>query len=141
MATPPLPPSVQKSLSGTQVSYTRVGKSGLRVSVPILGGMSIGSKTWADWVLEETEATALLKAAWEMGINSWDTASMYSNGFSEELIGKAIKTLRFPRKNLVLMTKHFPPLADEPGAVLFGNAAALESRDFVNQGGRSSITP
>ena len=38
-----------------QVEYRQLGKSGLRVSVPILGAMSIGDKRWMEWVIEEEE--------------------------------------------------------------------------------------
>jgi len=38
-----------------QVEYRRLGKSGLRVSVPILGAMSFGSDKWGDWVINEAE--------------------------------------------------------------------------------------
>ena len=40
-----------------QAEYRQLGKSGLRVSVPILGTMSIGDKRWADWVIEEDEVS------------------------------------------------------------------------------------
>ena len=50
--------------------YRQLGKSGLRVSVPILGAMSIGDKRWQPWVLEEDEALPLLKAAYDRGLNS-----------------------------------------------------------------------
>ena len=62
-----LPKSLQSSLDSTQVDYVRLGESGLRVSVPILGGMSFGSRSWAEWVLEEDEALDLLKAAYDKG--------------------------------------------------------------------------
>jgi hypothetical protein len=42
-----------------QVEYRQLGKSGLRVSVPILGAMSIGSNKWQPWVINEDEARAL----------------------------------------------------------------------------------
>ena len=38
-----------------KAQYRQLGKSGLRVSVPILGAMSIGDKRWGDWVIEEEE--------------------------------------------------------------------------------------
>ena len=38
-----------------QAEYRQLGKSGLRVSVPILGAMSIGDKRWMDWIIEENE--------------------------------------------------------------------------------------
>lgn len=71
MAGIPLPPSLKKSLDETKVTYTRLGSSGLRVSVPILGAMSFGSKSWADWNVEEDEALPLLKAAYDRGLNTW----------------------------------------------------------------------
>ncbi|KAI9665409.1 MAG: hypothetical protein M1831_001847 [Alyxoria varia] len=85
--------------------YRQLGKSGLRISVPILGAMSIGDKRWQPWLLEEDEALPLLKAAYDRGLNSWDTANVYSNGVSEEIIGKAIKKYNIPRHKLVIMTK------------------------------------
>lgn len=48
-----LPQSLKDSVESTLVEYRQLGKSGLRVSVPILGAMSIGSRKWQDWVLDE----------------------------------------------------------------------------------------
>lgn len=79
---------VLKSINETRANYVRLGKSGLRVSVPILGAMSFGHKDWMDWVIEEKEALPLLKAAYDKGLNTWDTANVYSNGVSEEIVGK-----------------------------------------------------
>jgi hypothetical protein len=45
-----VPESLKKSVEGTKVDYVRLGKSGLKVSVPILGAMSFGSPDWAPWV-------------------------------------------------------------------------------------------
>ena len=50
-----------------------LGCSGLKVSKVILGAMSYGSSEWAPWVLNEGEALPLLKAAFDRGINTWDT--------------------------------------------------------------------
>jgi len=68
MAAPKLPAGIQASIDGTKVSYAQLGSSGLRVSVPILGAMSLGTKEWMDWVIEEDEALQLLKGAWDRGI-------------------------------------------------------------------------
>ena len=46
---------------------------------PVLGCMSYGTDTWAQWVLNEGMALPLLKTAWGAGIQTWDTADMYSN--------------------------------------------------------------
>jgi hypothetical protein len=53
MATSQIPPEIQASVDGTKVEYVRLGKSGLHVSVPILGAMSFGDPGWNSWVLDE----------------------------------------------------------------------------------------
>jgi hypothetical protein len=55
MATLTLPPGLQGAFDASKATYNRLGRSGLIVSVPILGAMSFGSKEWADWVLNEDE--------------------------------------------------------------------------------------
>jgi aryl-alcohol dehydrogenase-like predicted oxidoreductase len=132
------PASLQKSLDETKVEYVRLGSSGLRVSVPILGGMSLGSSKWAPWVLDEEPSLEILKAAYDRGLNTWDTADMYSNGISEEVIGKAIKKFNIPREKLVLLTKCAIYVGEEVG--LHGPAFAAQmaqSKDYVNRGGKN----
>jgi versiconal hemiacetal acetate reductase len=58
-------------------------------------------------VKNEEESLPLLKAAFDLGINTWDTADLYSWGVSERIIGKAIKQYNIPRKKLVILTKCF----------------------------------
>jgi hypothetical protein len=53
MAPKELPPRVKESIAETKATYKQLGKSGLRVSVPIFGAMSFGSNDWASWVIEE----------------------------------------------------------------------------------------
>lgn len=65
-----LPESVAKSLTETKAEYRLLGKSGLRVSVPIVGCMSIGNPEWADWVIGPDKALPLLKAAYDRGVNT-----------------------------------------------------------------------
>ncbi|KAG4441416.1 hypothetical protein IFR05_003103 [Cadophora sp. M221] len=134
----PIPSSLQKSLDSTKAEYVQLGRSGLRVSSPILGGMSFGSKQWQPWNIEEEEALLILKAAYDRGVNTWDTADMYSNGLSEEIMGKAIKKFEMPREKLVLMTKCYVHVAEEVG--IFGAALGepmARSKDHVNRGGLS----
>lgn len=50
-----IPERFKQSLEDTKAEYKQLGKSGLRVSVPILGAMSFGSKSWQPWVLEEDQ--------------------------------------------------------------------------------------
>ncbi|PPR04578.1 hypothetical protein CVT24_012031 [Panaeolus cyanescens] len=87
--------------------YVRLGSSGLKVSKIILGCMSYGSPEWQGWVLPEEESIKHIKAAYEAGINTFDTANVYSNGQSEIILGKAIKELKLPRDEIVVMTKVF----------------------------------
>ncbi|KAI6848751.1 Aldo/keto reductase [Hortaea werneckii] len=129
---------VIKSINETKAEYKRLGRSGLRVSVPILGAMSFGSKDWQPWVIEEDEALPLLKAAYDRGLNTWDTANVYSNGISEEIIGKAIKKYALPRHKLVILSKCFGYVDEEPSTrgILYGQGIAA-SKDYVNRGGLS----
>ena len=50
-----IPKSVQESIDSTKVEYRQLGKSGLRVSVPILGALSFGNEQWQSWVIGEEE--------------------------------------------------------------------------------------
>lgn len=70
MSAPPVPASLKRSVDATKVDYVQLGSSGLRVSVPILGTMGMGSKKWMNWVMEEEESLELLKAAWARGKTS-----------------------------------------------------------------------
>ena len=81
------------------MKYTRLGKSGLKVSQICLGMMSYGSKSWREWIQGEDVANEHVKKALDMGINFFDTANVYSIGVSEELTGKALKKFAFTFKN------------------------------------------
>jgi len=91
------------------MKYVRLGNSGLKVSKLILGCMSFGNRIWQDWVLEEKEAIEHIKLAYDSGINTFDTADMYSCGDSEIILGKALKQLKIPREDVVILTKVFFP--------------------------------
>ncbi|KAL4921723.1 NADP-dependent oxidoreductase domain-containing protein [Aspergillus aurantiobrunneus] len=99
--------------SENQMEYVRLGKSGLKISKVILGTMSYGSSKWQDWVLDEDKALPLIEYAYKRGINTWDTADVYSHGLSEEIVGKALKTYDIPRNRVVIMTKCFFGVDDE----------------------------
>lgn len=100
-------------MSTTQkgMPYVRLGNSGLKVSKIILGTMQYGTSEWQDWVLGEEEAVIHIKAAYDAGINTFDTADMYSNGLSEVVLGNAIKKLNLPRDEIVVMTMSIMLLA------------------------------
>lgn len=87
------------------------------------------------------QSLPLLKAAWDRGLNTWDTANVYSNGVSEEIIGKAIKKYGIPRHKLVILTKCFGAVGEEPGLRhIFFPKEMRASKDYVNQLGMCPIT-
>ncbi|NEW26147.1 aldo/keto reductase [Nocardia cyriacigeorgica] len=88
------------------MQYRSVGRTGVQVSTLALGAMNFGSigRTGQD------EATAMVDAALDAGINLIDTADMYGRGESEEMVGRAIAGRR---DDIVLATKACMPMSDE----------------------------
>jgi aryl-alcohol dehydrogenase-like predicted oxidoreductase len=88
------------------MQYRTLGRTGVQVSTLALGAMNFGEigRTTQD------EATAIVDAALDGGINVIDTADMYSQGQSEEMVGKAISGRR---DDLVLATKAYMPMGEE----------------------------
>ncbi|KAJ7607599.1 Aldo/keto reductase [Mycena polygramma] len=129
---------VVPSAPDRRVGYVRLGNSGLKVSKIILGCMSYGSSQWRPWVLDEEESIKHIKYAYDAGIQTFDTANMYSNGQAEVVLGNAIKKLQLPREEIVVMTKVRHPVSksvDVSGLELF--LAGPDNRGFVNQYGLS----
>ncbi|PUU73546.1 NADP-dependent oxidoreductase domain-containing protein [Tuber borchii] len=112
------------------MEYTRLGNSGLKVSKVILGAMSYGDPKWAAWVKSEEESLPLLKAAFDLGINTWDTADVYSDGASERIIAKAIEQYKIPRSKLVILSKCYFGLNEDEDAP---PAAGMVGKDPWNQ--------
>src|SRR5215472_8446465 len=96
------------------MEHVRLGSTGLKVSRICLGTMTYGSKKWREWVLEGAESRPFIQRALEAGINFFDTADMYSLGASEEILGRALKDFGPSRDKLVIATKVFFPLGDDP---------------------------
>jgi aryl-alcohol dehydrogenase-like predicted oxidoreductase len=88
------------------MQYRTLGRTGVQVSTLALGAMNFGAigRTTQD------EATAMVDAALDAGINLVDTADMYSQGESEEMVGRAIAGRR---DDLVIATKATMPMGDE----------------------------
>lgn len=88
------------------MQFTRLGRTGLEVSRICLGCMSFGDpgRGSHEWTLDEEKSRPILRAAWEAGINFFDTANVYSLGSSEEIVGRALKELG-PRDEQVIATK------------------------------------
>lgn len=120
--------------------------------------MSYGSPDWQSWVLGEEEGMydcriysrsdllthsvaglEHIKAAYDLGINAFDTANVYSNGLSEVILGKAIKKYNLPRDEIVVMTKLYGTVArDISEASLFGQSIDhVGKKRYTNQQGMS----
>ena len=96
------------------MQYVNLGSTGLKVSRICLGTMTYGSSKWRPWVLDEEASRPLIKQALEGGINFFDTADMYSLGASEEVLGRALKDFCPTRDKIVIATKVYYPVGDDP---------------------------
>ena len=94
------------------MEYARLGSTGLKVSRICLGCMSFGSGM--DWMLPEEQSRAIIKKALDGGINFFDTADVYSLGESEQILGRALKDFGVPREEVVVATKVFHPMGQDP---------------------------
>jgi aryl-alcohol dehydrogenase-like predicted oxidoreductase len=95
----------------TDVPYTRLGSTGLEVSRLCLGCMNFGSGE--PWMMDDADASVeLMHEAMDLGINFLDTANIYSQGESEELVGEAIASR--DREELVVATKVYHRMGDGP---------------------------
>ena len=92
------------------MDYTRLGRTGLVVSRICLGCMTYGepARGTHPWTLDEDASRPLLRRALELGINFFDTANSYSDGSSEEIVGRALREFA-RREEIVVATKvRFP---------------------------------
>jgi len=99
------------------MKQVRLGNTGLKVSPICLGTMTYGDPKWRDWVLTEEASRPFIKRALEAGINFFDTADIYSNGVSEEVVGRALKDFTAKREDYVLATKVFFPVDGHHGGL------------------------
>src|ERR1039457_1668275 len=93
------------------MDYTRLSRTGMEVSRICLGCMTYGDPNRGahTWTLLEEQARPLLRRALELGINFFDTANTYSDGASEEFLGRAIRDFA-NRDEVVIATKIYFPL-------------------------------
>ncbi|MBP6765669.1 MAG: aldo/keto reductase, partial [Rubrivivax sp.] len=84
------------------MQYRRLGRSGLRVST-----LSLGSWVTYHNQVDTGQAAEMMAAAFDAGINFFDNAEAYAGGRSEEIMGAAVRQLRWPRLNYVVSTKFF----------------------------------
>lgn len=94
------------------MDYTRLGRTGLKVSRICLGMMTYGTPQWRPWVLDEAASRPLVRQAVDLGINFFDTADTYSAGESEVLTGRFVREF-CRREEVVVATKVFNPVLME----------------------------
>ena len=111
------------------MQYVNLGKTGMKVSRLCLGMMTYGSKKWRQWVLEEEEAKPFVGRALEAGINFFDTADIYSVGESERVTGNLLKHFGVKRENVVVATKVFQQMSDDPNDRGLSRKHILDSID------------
>lgn len=110
------------------MEYINLGKTGLMVSRLCLGCMTYGSSKWRDWVLDEEQSRPYIKRALEAGINFFDTANMYSDGVSEEVVGRALRDFA-GRDQIVIATKVFNRMRPGPNGRGLSRKAILTEID------------
>ncbi len=112
------------------MDYTRLGQTGLEVSRLCLGCMSYGEPTRGGhaWTLPEEESRPFIKKALELGINFFDTANVYSDGSSEEIVGRALKDFA-KRDDVVIATKVHGRMRPGPNGAGLSRKAILSEID------------
>jgi aryl-alcohol dehydrogenase-like predicted oxidoreductase len=110
------------------MEYVNLGRTGLEVSRICLGCMSYGVSERGShaWTLSEEEARPFIKRALEGGINFFDTANVYSDGTSEEFLGRALKDFT-RREEVVIATKVHGRMRPGP------NGAGLSRRAVMTE--------
>jgi voltage-dependent potassium channel beta subunit len=89
------------------MEYRPMGKWGLKLSA-----LSLGSYLTIGMTCDDDTSRALIRAAYEAGINYFDTANVYNHGEAEKVLGRYLSD--FPRSDLVVLTKVWGPMGDGP---------------------------
>lgn len=97
------------------MEYVNLGRTGLKVSRLCLGCMAFGDpkRGGHPWTLPEGPSRSLIKQALDLGINFFDTANVYSDGTSEEIVGATLKEFAH-RDDVVIATKVGLPTSTSP---------------------------
>lgn len=117
-------------MKGLALKYVKLGNSGLEVSQIAVGGLTYGdpSRGNPSWSIDEENSRPLIRHALESGINYFDTANAYSQGSSEEIIGRALKEFA-DRDNVVIATKVRHPMRPGPNRAGLSRKAIMAEID------------
>lgn len=113
------------------MNYVKLGNTGLDVSPICLGAMSFGmAEGWVHntWALNETDSRTIIKRALDLGVNFFDTANVYAQGNSEEILGRALKDYA-NRDEVVIATKIRGKMHDGPNGSGLSRKAIMSEID------------
>ncbi|KVG39266.1 aldo/keto reductase [Burkholderia ubonensis] len=112
------------------MEYVRLGSTGLQVSRLCLGCMTYGvpERGTHPWTLDEAASRPFIRQALDAGINFFDTANMYSDGTSEEIVGRALRDFA-KRDDVVIATKVFHRMRPGPNGAGLSRKAILTEID------------
>jgi 1-deoxyxylulose-5-phosphate synthase len=112
------------------MDYVKLGRTGTDVSRLCLGCMTFGvpDRGTHPWTLDEEKSRPIVRRAVELGINFFDTANSYSDGTSEEIIGRLLRKLTH-RDEIVVATKVFFPTRQGPNGRGLGRKAIFQAID------------
>ena len=123
------------------MEYTHLGETGLEVSRLCLGTMNFGSGE--PWMVDDREhSLSVIERALELGITFFDTANVYSQGESEEILGEALADADRDRAELAVATKVYGPMADGPNTFVATASSDRSRSDSASASPRiSSLSP
>ncbi len=112
------------------MEYTKLGRTGLDVSRVCLGCMTYGvpERGMHPWTLDEEQSRPFIRKALDLGINFFDTANSYSDGTSEEIVGRALRDFA-RRDEVVIATKVFYPWREGPNGGGLSRKAIMTAID------------
>jgi aryl-alcohol dehydrogenase-like predicted oxidoreductase len=112
------------------MEYANLGRTGLKVSRICVGCMSFGAPDRGNhsWTLPEHESREFIKQALDLGINFFDTANVYSDGTSEEIVGTALNDF-VAREDVIIATKVNARMRETPNGVGLSRKAIMHEVD------------
>src|ERR1700761_555468 len=112
------------------MEYIKLGRTGLEVSPIAIGAMTYGvlEKGHPTWSLAEEQSRPLIRHALDAGINFFDTANLYSQGTSEEILGRALKDFA-DRDDVGIATKLRHPMRPGPNGKRLSRKAIMTEID------------
>src|ERR1700749_3092808 len=118
------------------MEYRQLGNTDLKISVITFGSWAIGGWMWGG--ADRKDALKAIHASYDHGVTSIDTAPIYGQGLSEEIVGEALRTL--PRDKVQILTKFGMRWNEKKGTLAFKSADnSGQPLDVCKYAGRASV--